>query len=376
MKGSGLRGDAKMNDTKETGNILVLQSMQQPIRSELCVVGPYLPKPIRDLPHPILLKLRVRKIVYDLEPVWNGIRLDITDGAAKLADYCTFEMKSTSPTIHWSKKSCVSFQTIKYAVSDVRVDGGVRMLHCKDRILPPEDDKHRVLVYCGRHNVLVVLDSDESWSGGGQRVMKHAGGDGGSIGKHVTEPDFVLSQVSSSGLQTLRSEQNDVGRRMTMDMSGMAFRPHVQVTSDIDVRRRIVVSQSTGCRSEEGLKETEAMEKTVTRMRCPFEYEKAAPLGVYESGDTIKEAIRSPLLGTKQGQPEVRKPSAPKNEGLLIFMSQVDSESFKKDNVPGTKTWAYVRTGGSAKMRDRWQKENKELYFNIRGKAEDKTKGP
>ncbi|PBK71096.1 hypothetical protein ARMSODRAFT_63469 [Armillaria solidipes] len=85
MKRSRLRGDAKMNNAKETGDILALQPMQKPICREFRIVGPHLPKPTRDLPHPILPKLRVRpvvKIAYDLEPVGNGTRLDIMDGAS------------------------------------------------------------------------------------------------------------------------------------------------------------------------------------------------------------------------------------------------------------------------------------------------------
>lgn len=44
MKG-GLRGNTKTNGAKKTRDISALKSMQKPIRSQLCAVGPDLPKP-------------------------------------------------------------------------------------------------------------------------------------------------------------------------------------------------------------------------------------------------------------------------------------------------------------------------------------------
>ncbi|PBK88320.1 hypothetical protein ARMGADRAFT_1016085, partial [Armillaria gallica] len=129
--------------------------------------------------------------------------------------------------IHWSKKSCMSCQICTSMAASgcamewsssrssemIRVTSTVRGSKIfttnavdfilsiflpttsaaqspdyKDRIFPPEDDKHRILVCCGRHDILVVPDSDESWSGGSQRGMLTLPRDGGSIGEHFTVP--------------------------------------------------------------------------------------------------------------------------------------------------------------------------------------------
>ncbi|PBK71111.1 hypothetical protein ARMSODRAFT_1002974 [Armillaria solidipes] len=73
-------------------------------------------------------------------------------------------------------------------------------------------------------------------------------------------PDFALRRVSSSGEQDLGYDgwnKGTRGRRREDD--------HGRVGNG----RRVVVSQSAGCRSEEGLKEMVVIEETATRMPNP-----------------------------------------------------------------------------------------------------------
>ncbi len=78
MKGSRLRGNAKMNGAKRTDDIPVMQK-------SIHVVGPHLPKPSRDLPHPIPPKLHVKsviKIIDVLEPVGIALFWMLDTGAS------------------------------------------------------------------------------------------------------------------------------------------------------------------------------------------------------------------------------------------------------------------------------------------------------
>ncbi|SJL12459.1 uncharacterized protein ARMOST_15886 [Armillaria ostoyae] len=169
---------------------------------------------------------------------------------------------------------------------------------CKDRILPREDDNHRVLVVEGKtsSSFSTVTRGELYRSGGGQRARKHARGDinlsdqhGGSIGEHFTvlpnssDIDALRARfcaetsiVEGGRPWTCRECPNIVPfcARPTSNPQGLGFK----VSRDVDVRvpkpvsasgRRVVVPQSAGCRSEEGLKEMVVIEETATRMPDP-----------------------------------------------------------------------------------------------------------
>ncbi|SJL12479.1 uncharacterized protein ARMOST_15906 [Armillaria ostoyae] len=159
-----------------------------------------------------------------------------------------------------------------------------------DRILPPEDDKHRLLrreANCIGAGVVKGL---------GNTREETAVALGNTLRCRRTpptstpqEPDFVLRRVSSSGEQALgydgrnkgtqgHGREDDYGHIGSAQISFHSararptLRPQAQVSSDVDVRVPKPVFSSgrrTGCRIEEGLKETAVMEETATRMPDP-----------------------------------------------------------------------------------------------------------
>ncbi|KAK0235537.1 hypothetical protein EDD85DRAFT_792354 [Armillaria nabsnona] len=130
---------------------------------------------------------------------------------------------------------------------------------CEDRILPREDDDHRVLVVEGKtsSSFSTVTRGKLYRSGGGQRVRKRARG--------------------------------TWGRRREDD--------HRRVGNG----QRVVVPRGAGCRSEEGLKVIVVIEETATRMMLGLQF--VYIFGI--TGDKIKNRLA--LLSTEVGKSESRQ---------------------------------------------------------------------
>ncbi|KAK0235528.1 hypothetical protein EDD85DRAFT_955087 [Armillaria nabsnona] len=107
MKRSELRGNAKTNDSKETGDIPALQPVQRLIRSELCIVGLHLPKSRPPTSNPS----KAPQIAYDLELAFYCevlLRL-VTGDAFRAAVNCIYPER---PSSFNSKQKAPTFEPL------------------------------------------------------------------------------------------------------------------------------------------------------------------------------------------------------------------------------------------------------------------------